>query len=173
VVTPFLPGDSLLFVSGALAATGGMSIHLLVLVLIVAAILGDAVNYGVGHYLGPRIFSRQGSRWLNPQHLQRANQFYLRHGGKTIIMARFIPLIRTYAPFVAGAAAMSYWHFAMFNIAGAFLWVASLSYAGYYFGNLPWVKSNLSLIILMIIVLSVLPAVLEYYRQRRTQAPLT
>ena len=173
VVTPFLPGDSLLFVSGALAATGGMSIHLLVLVLIVAAILGDAVNYGVGHYLGPRIFSRQGSRWLNPQHLQRANQFYLRHGGKTIIMARFIPLIRTYAPFVAGAAAMSYWHFVMFNIAGAFLWVASLSYAGYYFGNLPWVKSNLSLIILMIIVLSVLPAVLEYYRQRRTQAPLT
>jgi len=126
VVTPFLPGDSLLFVAGAIAAAGGMNIHLMVALLIIAAILGDAVNYGVGHYLGPRVFKSKESRWLNPKHLERAHAFYERHGGKTIIIARFVPIIRTYAPFVAGAASMPYSRFALYNVTGAALWVTSL-----------------------------------------------
>lgn len=167
VVTPFLPGDSLLFVAGAVAAAGGMNIHLLVLLLIVAAVLGDAVNYSIGHYLGPRVFNSRESRWLNPRHLERAHAFYERHGGKTIIIARFVPIIRTYAPFVAGAASMSYRQFALYNVCGAVLWVVSLGYAGYFFGNLPLVKDNLTLVILGIIVLSIMPGLIEYLRHRR------
>lgn len=167
VVTPFLPGDSLLFVAGAVAAAGGMNVHLLVLLLIIAAILGDAVNYAVGRYIGPRVFSHGESRWLNPKHLQRAHEFYERHGGKTIIIARFVPIIRTYAPFVAGAASMTYSKFALFNISGAILWVVSLAYLGYFFGNLPVIKDNLSLVIIGIIILSILPGVVEILRQRR------
>ena len=121
VVTPFLPGDSLLFVSGTIAAAGGMDIHLLAVLLIIAAILGDAVNYAIGHYLGPRVFKSGESRWLNPKHLERAHAFYERHGGKTIIIARFVPIIRTYAPFVAGAASMTYSKFALYNVTGAIL----------------------------------------------------
>ena len=166
VVTPFLPGDSLLFVAGAIAAAGGMNIHLLVVLLIVAAVLGDAVNYAVGHYLGPRVFRSRGSRWLNPRHLERAHAFYERHGGKTIIIARFMPIIRTYAPFVAGGASMSYPRFALYNVTGAALWVVSLGYAGYFFGNIPVVKNNLTLVIIAIIILSVMPGVIEYLRHR-------
>lgn len=167
VVTPFLPGDSLLFVAGTVAAAGGMDIHLLVLLLIIAAVLGDAVNYGVGHYIGPRIFSHSESRWLNPKHLQRAHDFYEKYGGKTIIIARFVPIVRTYAPFVAGAASMTYAKFALFNVTGAVLWVTSLGYAGYFFGNLPLIKNNLTLVIIGIIILSILPGVIEILRHRK------
>ncbi|MGA0025660.1 MAG: DedA family protein [Burkholderiales bacterium] len=167
VVTPFLPGDSLLFVSGTIAAAGGMDIHLLAVLLIIAAVLGDAVNYAIGHYLGPRVFKSGESRWLNPKHLERAHAFYERHGGKTIIIARFVPIIRTYAPFVAGAASMTYAKFALYNVTGAILWVVSLGYAGYFFGNVPWVKDNLTLVIIVIIILSILPGVVEILRHRR------
>lgn len=167
VVTPFLPGDSLLFVAGAIAAAGGMNVHLLVVLLIIAAILGDAVNYAFGRYVGPRVFSQQQSRWLNPKHLQRAHAFYEKHGGKTIIIARFVPIVRTYAPFVAGAASMTYSKFAFYNVSGAILWVVSLAYAGYFFGNLPVIKDNLSLVIIGIIILSIMPGVVEILRHRR------
>lgn len=166
VVTPFLPGDSLLFVAGALAAAGGMNVHLLVVLLIIAAILGDAVNYSIGRYLGPKVFHDEGSRFLNRAYLNKAHEFYERHGGKTIIIARFIPIIRTYAPFVAGIGSMAYPRFAMFNVVGAVIWVVSLAYAGFFFGNIPWVKSNLSLVIITIIILSILPAIAEVLRQK-------
>ncbi len=168
VVTPFLPGDSLLFVAGTVAAAGGMDIHLLVVLLIVAAVLGDAVNYSIGHYIGPRVFKSKESRWLNPRHLDRAHAFYERHGGKTIIIARFVPIIRTYAPFVAGAASMSYPRFALYNVSGAVLWVVSLGYAGYFFGNIPVIKDNLTLVIIGIVILSILPGVIEIWRHRRS-----
>jgi len=159
VVTPFLPGDSLLFVAGGLAALGGMNVHLLVVLLVTAAILGDAVNYAIGRYLGRHFFTDRRSRFLNPAHLERAHAFYERHGGKAIVIARFVPIVRTYVPFVAGMAEMSYPRFAFYNVAGALLWVVSLSYAGYFFGNLPFVRQNLTLIIFGIIGLSVLPIV--------------
>lgn len=167
VVTPFLPGDSLLFVAGAIAAAGGMNIHLMVLLLIIAAILGDAVNYSIGHYIGPRVLKDRDSRWLNPRHLERAHEFYERHGGKTIIIARFVPIVRTYAPFVAGAASMPYPRFALYNVTGAIIWVVSLGYAGYFFGNIPLIKDNLTVVIIVIIILSILPGVFEYLRHRR------
>jgi len=159
VVTPFLPGDSLLFVAGGLAALGGMNVHLLVALLVTAAILGDAVNYAIGRYLGRHFFTDRRSRFLNPAHLERAHAFYERHGGKAIVIARFVPIVRTYVPFVAGMAEMSYPRFAFYNVAGALLWVVSLTYAGYFFGNLPFVRQNLTLIIFGIIGLSLLPIV--------------
>jgi len=167
VVTPFLPGDSLLFVAGAIAAAGGMNIHLLVVLLIIAAILGDAVNYSIGHYIGPRVLKDRNSRWLNPKHLDRAHAFYEHHGGKTIIIARFVPIVRTYAPFIAGAASMPYPRFALYNITGAVVWVVSLGYAGYFFGNIPLIKDNLTVVIITIIILSILPGVFEYLRLRK------
>lgn len=173
VVTPFLPGDSLLFVAGTLAAAGGMNVHLLVMLLIVAAILGDAVNYHIGRWAGPRIFRGEpwwGSRLFRPEHLARTEAFYARYGGKTIVIARFIPIVRTYAPFVAGVARMPYPSFAAYNVSGALLWVLSLTYAGYWFGNLPWIRDNLSLVILAIIILSILPAVVEVMRARAAGA---
>jgi len=170
VVTPFLPGDSLLFVAGAIAAGGGMNIHLLVLLLFIAAVLGDAVNYSIGHYIGPRLLKDRNSRWLNPRHLERAHAFYERHGGKTIIIARFVPIVRTYAPFVAGAASMPYPRFALYNITGAALWVTSLAYAGYFFGNIPVIKNNLTLVIITIIIVSILPGIFEYLRHRNRPA---
>ncbi|MBX3649985.1 MAG: DedA family protein [Burkholderiales bacterium] len=170
VVTPFLPGDSLLFVAGAIAAAGGMNIHLLVVLLIIAAIIGDAVNYSIGHYIGPRVLKDRNSRWLNPRHLERAHAFYERHGGKTIIIARFVPIVRTYAPFVAGAASMPYPRFALYNVSGAILWVVSLGYAGYFFGNIPLIKDNLTVVIITIIILSILPGVFEYLRHRNRPA---
>ncbi|MEI7968104.1 MAG: DedA family protein [Betaproteobacteria bacterium] len=168
VVTPFLPGDSLLFVAGALAAgLGAMNIHLLVILLIVAAIAGDAVNFGIGRWIGPRAFRSPESRLLNRRHLDSAQAFYERHGGKTIIIARFVPIIRTYAPFVAGLGSMSYQRFVFFNVTGAVLWVALLSYAGYWFGNIPWIKANIAKVIIGIILVSLLPVVLETWRNRR------
>ncbi len=166
VVTPFLPGDSLLFVTGAVAAVGGMDVNLVVVLLIVAAVLGDSVNYSVGHYVGPRVFRHGSSRWLNHRHLDRAHEFYERHGGKTIIIARFVPIIRTYAPFVAGIGAMTYSHFLAYNVSGAVLWVASLCYAGYFFGNIPFVSDNLTLVIFTIIGISLLPLAFEYLRYK-------
>jgi membrane-associated protein len=166
VVTPFLPGDSLLFVAGAVAAAGGMNIGLLIVLLIVAAVLGDAVNYAVGSWFGPKVFRWESSRFFNRTAFDRTHAFYEKHGGKTIIIARFMPLIRTFAPFVAGVAQMSYARFAMFNITGAVIWVVSLSLAGYWFGNLPWVKENLTLVILAIIAISLAPLVVAWLRAK-------
>jgi membrane-associated protein len=170
VVTPFLPGDSLLFAAGAVAAAGGMDVHLLVVLLIIAAILGDTVNYAFGHYVGPKVFHYEDSVWLNKEHLARAHAFYERHGGKTIVIARFVPIIRTYAPFVAGIGAMTYSRFLAYNVGGAVLWVVLLAYAGYFFGNLPVVKQNLTLVLAGIVILSIMPAVFEYVRHRRNAA---
>lgn len=167
VVTPFLPGDSLLFVAGTLAATGQMNPHTLVALLIVAAILGDAVNYSIGRLFGQRLFSNPQSRIFRQAYLDRTHAFYERHGGKTIILARFVPIVRTFAPFVAGMGKMSYRHFALFNVTGGIVWVTAFVYAGYWFGNMLVVKQNLELLILGIIFVSVLPGLIEYWRQRR------
>jgi membrane-associated protein len=167
VVTPFLPGDSLLFVAGTIASRGELDINLLVLLLFLAAVAGDSVNYTVGKYLGPRVFRFEDSRFFRRSYLDRTQAFFVRHGGKTIVIARFVPIIRTYAPFVAGIGAMGYRRFLAFNIAGALLWVASLSYAGYFFGGLPWVRNNLMLVIVGIILVSMLPGIAEIWRARR------
>ncbi len=168
VVTPFLPGDSLLFVVGALAAAGGMDIVLVMALLVAAALCGDNVNYWIGRWAGPRIFRAEVSRWFNRQHLERTHAFYERHGGKAIIIARFVPIVRTYVPFVAGIGAMPYARFLAFSVAGALLWVVSLCLAGYWFGNIPLVKDNLAVAIMVIVALSVLPIAVEYLRARRT-----
>lgn len=169
VVTPFLPGDSLLFVAGALAALPGndLNIHLMAALLVVAAVLGDAVNYTIGRLFGERLFSNPNSRIFRRSYLDKTHGFYERHGGKTIILARFVPIVRTFAPFVAGMGHMSYRHFALFNVAGALAWVLLFSYAGYLFGDLPVVQENLKLLIVGIIVVSVLPGVIEVWRHRR------
>ena len=166
VVTPFLPGDSLLFVVGTIAAVGGMHLGLVMTVLVCAALCGDNVNYWIGRWAGPRVFRDRGSRWLNPRHLQRTHAFYEKHGGKTIIIARFVPIVRTYVPFVAGVGTMPYARFLGFSIVGALVWVVSLSLAGYFFGNLPVVKSNLSLVILGIVLLSISPGLVAWLRHR-------
>ena len=170
IVTPFLPGDSLLFVAGALAASsaGGFDIRVLMIVLVVAAILGDGVNYRVGRWFGPRVFRWEDSRFFSRAAFDKAHAFYETHGGKTIVIARFLPLVRTYVPFVAGVAAMTPARFTLFNVFGAILWVVSLCMAGYWFGNLPWVKGNLTLVILAIIGLSLLPMVWAWLRHRYT-----
>lgn len=170
VVTPFLPGDSLLFVAGAVAATGGMNVHLLVALLVAAAVLGNSVNYAVGRWLGRHFFTDRGSRWLNPAHLEKAHAFYEEHGGKAVVISRFLPIVRTYIPFVAGMAAMQPVRYTAFNVAGAVLWVGSLCYAGYFFGNIPWIRGNLTAIIVGIIVVSLLPLVLAYLRSRMSRA---
>ncbi len=170
VVTPFLPGDSLLFVTGALAATGGLDVATLCALLIAAAILGDTVNYWIGDWFGLRLFNDPNARFLRREYLERTHRFYERHGGKTIVIARFVPIIRTFAPFVAGVGEMTYRKFLMYNVLGALLWVLSFVFAGYYFGNLPFVKKNLTLVILAIIILSILPGVIEYLRHRRERS---
>lgn len=162
VVTPFLPGDSLLFVVGALAAAGGMDIGLVMAVLIAAALCGDNVNYFVGRWTGTRLVGR----WIRPEYLQRTNEFYARHGGKTIIIARFMPIVRTYVPFVAGLGAMPYPRYIGFCIAGALLWVVSLCLAGYFFGNIPLVKENLTVVILGIVLLSIAPGLVAWAKSR-------
>ncbi|MBT8498981.1 MULTISPECIES: DedA family protein [Pantoea] len=169
VVTPFLPGDSLLFVAGALAALPGndLNVHLMVALLVVAAVLGDAVNYTIGRLFGERLFSNPNSKIFRRSHLDKTHAFYARHGGKTIILARFVPIVRTFAPFVAGMGHMSYRHFALFNVTGALLWVLLFSYAGYLFGDLPVVQENLKLLIVGIILVSILPGVIEVWRHRR------
>jgi membrane-associated protein len=166
VVTPFLPGDSLLFVAGALAATGGIDVHLLAVVLVLAAVLGNTLNYSIGYWLGPRVFHWEQSRWFNRRALDRAHAFYERHGGKTIVITRFAPILRTFAPFIAGIARMTYIRFTAYNAVGAVLWVGSLLYAGYWFGNVPWVKENLALVILGIVAVSLTPIAVEYVRHR-------
>ncbi len=169
VVTPFLPGDSLLFVAGALSALPGndLNVHMMVMLMIVAAILGDAVNYTIGRLFGDRLFSNPNSRIFRRSYLDKTHAFYDKHGGKTIILARFVPIVRTFAPFVAGMGHMSYRHFAAFNVIGALLWVLLFTYAGYLFGDLPVVQENLKLMIVAIIVLSILPGVVEIIRHRR------
>ncbi|ADO10307.1 MULTISPECIES: DedA family protein [Pantoea] len=169
VVTPFLPGDSLLFVAGALAALPGndLNVHVMAALLVVAAVLGDAVNYTIGRLFGERLFSNPNSKIFRRSHLDKTHAFYARHGGKTIILARFVPIVRTFAPFVAGMGHMSYRHFALFNVTGALLWVLLFSYAGYLFGDLPVVQENLKLLIVGIILVSILPGVIEVWRHRR------
>jgi len=176
VVTPFLPGDSLLFAVGAVCALDGSSpaspalnIWLMIPLLIVAAVLGDAVNYAAGHHIGRRVFTSESSPLLNKKHLLRTQEFYERYGGKTIIIARFIPIVRTFAPFVAGVGHMRYPRFFSFNVVGAVAWVGLFVPAGYQFGNLPFVKQQFHYVILAIIVLSVLPAVIEIARERRAR----
>ena len=166
VIFPFLPGDSLLFVTGAVAARGEMDLVTLIIVLIIAAITGDAVNYTIGRRIGPRVFRWENSRWFNKAAFDKAHEFYERHGGKTIVLARFIPFIRTFAPFVAGVAAMRYARFALFNVVGALLWVVSLCVVGYWFGNVPFIKNNLTVVIFSIIGLSLLPLVIEFVRAK-------
>jgi membrane-associated protein len=166
VVTPFLPGDSLLFVAGAVAAGGGMDVHTLFAVLATASFLGDNTNYWIGRYAGPRLFRRKGSWLLNPAHLERTKMFYERHGGKTVLIARFVPIVRTFAPFVAGMGRMAYPRFLGYSFAGAILWIGSLTYAGYFFGNLPLVRDNLSIVIIGIVILSIMPGVIEFLRGR-------
>ena len=167
VVTPFLPGDSLLFAAGALAALPGspLSVWLLFVLLSVAAILGDTVNYWIGHKIGPRAFEGK-IKFLNPKHLARTHDFYEKYGGKTIIIARFVPIVRTFAPFVAGIGSMSYGKFITYNVVGGILWVAICLFAGFFFGNLPFVKANFSVVILAIIFISVLPGVYEFARHK-------
>jgi membrane-associated protein len=167
VVTPFLPGDSLLFAVGALAAGGSLKVHFLFWLLLAAAVLGDTVNYQIGHFLGPKVWSRPDSRWLKREHLERTHAFYEKYGGKTIILARFVPIVRTFAPFVAGVGSMTYTRFLAFNVVGGVVWVALLLYAGYFFGTRPFVKENFGLVVIAIIVISILPAVWEIWRARR------
>jgi membrane-associated protein len=167
VVTPILPGDSLLFAAGAFAAIGSLDVTWLFILLTVAAVLGDAVNYAVGHFMGLKVFSQTNSRIFKKEYLDRTHQFYEKYGGKTIIIARFVPIVRTFAPFVAGVGRMTYAKFASYNIIGGVLWVAVCGGAGYAFGNIPMVKENFTLVILGIIFVSILPGIVEYLRQRQ------
>ncbi len=168
VVMPFLPGDSLLFAIGAVAGLKGSPINIwfMGILLWVAAVLGDAVNYAIGKKLGPAVFHRQDSRWLNREHLQKAHAFYEKYGAKTIILARFVPIVRTFAPFVAGIGTMSYAKFATYNILGGALWVGSLLAAGWVFGGFPWVQKHFESVVVAIVIISVLPGVVEYLRAR-------
>lgn len=175
VIMPFLPGDSLLFTVGALAARGSMNVWVISSLLIVAAVLGDAVNYHVGKFIGPRVFSRAVDasrpptlleRMLNRKHLDRAHEFFERYGGKAVILARFVPIVRTFVPFVAGAGSMTYSRFVLYNITGAIAWIGICVGAGWFFGNIPWVKRNFEAVVVAIIVVSVLPIVVELVRER-------
>ncbi|MDU6410323.1 MAG: DedA family protein [Yersiniaceae bacterium] len=172
VVTPFLPGDSLLFVAGALAAlpSNSLDVHVMAFLMVCAAILGDAVNYTIGRLFGKRLFSNPDSKIFRQSYLTKTHQFYDKHGGKTIILARFVPIVRTFAPFVAGMGHMSYRHFAAYNVVGGLLWVLLFTYAGYLFGDLPVVQENLKLLIVGIILVSILPGVIEVWRHRRAAA---
>lgn len=167
VVTPFLPGDSLLFAVGAFAAKGSLNIWIVFILLAFAGILGDTVNYWIGHYIGPKVFKAEKTRFLKREHLERTHEFYEKHGGKTIIIARFIPIIRTFAPFVAGIGKMNYLKFISYNIIGGISWVAIFVFGGYFFGNLEFVKKRFTIIIFAIIIISILPGVFEFLRQRR------
>lgn len=170
VVAPFLPGDSLLFVAGALWATAALDVHALVMTLTAAAILGDNLNYWVGRYLGPRVFRWEHSRIFNRNALEQTRAFYNRHGGKTVVIARYLPIIRTFAPFVAGMGRMAYPRFLAFDVSGGILWISSLTYAGYLFGNVAFIKQNLTVVILLIIVLSLAPLAIVWIRQRLARA---
>jgi membrane-associated protein len=173
VVTPILPGDSLLFAAGTFAALGSLNVFWLFVLLSIAAIAGDTINYWIGHWVGPKIFHKENVRFLNKKHLERTHGFYEKYGGKTIIIARFIPIVRTFAPFVAGIGRMSYWHFIAYNVIGGVAWVAICVFAGYFFGNLEIVKKNFSLVIIAILLISVLPMVVEYIRHRSSRSRAT
>jgi membrane-associated protein len=166
VVTPFLPGDSLLFAGGTFAALGSLDARWLVISLSIAAIAGDTANYWIGYTVGPKVFNKEKSRFLNKEHLYRTHRFYEKYGGKTIILARFIPIIRTFAPFVAGIGSMTYRRFILYNISGGIAWVVIFVLGGYLFGNIPVVKQNFSLVIFAIIILSILPGIVEFLRHR-------
>jgi membrane-associated protein len=172
-VTPFLPGDSLLFAAGAFAALGAFHVEQLWIVLSSAAILGDSTNYWIGRFMGPRVFQQDTSKLLNRKYLDKTHAFYERHGGKTVIIARFMPIIRTFAPFVAGIGAMRYPRFLLFSVLGTVLWISTFVFAGYFFGNIPFVKKNFTVVIMAIIVLSVAPAIIHFVRgklQKKTAA---
>jgi membrane-associated protein len=166
VITPFLPGDSLLFAAGSFAALGALNPVYLFILLSIAAVIGDTVNYSIGHYIGPRAFSGE-IKYLKKEHLDRTSEFYEKHGGKTIILARFIPIIRTFAPFVAGIGAMTYSKFILYNVVGGISWVAIFTFGGFYFGNLPFVRDNFEIVIFTIIFISFIPPVLEFFKARR------
>ncbi|MCK9362567.1 MAG: DedA family protein [Syntrophales bacterium] len=174
VVTPILPGDSLLFGLGAFAANpylkGPLTVELLFIILSLAAIAGDSVNYAIGHYLGPKVFQKADGRFFKKAYLEKTHQFYEKHGGKTIIIARFMPIIRTFAPFVAGIGRMSYSRFISYNVIGGISWISLFIFGGYFFGNISFVKDNFTLVIISIIIISVLPGAIEYFRQRRKTA---
>ncbi|HCS47041.1 MAG: hypothetical protein A2V45_16020 [Candidatus Aminicenantes bacterium RBG_19FT_COMBO_58_17] len=167
VVTPFLPGDSLLFAAGTFAAAKALNALWLFIVLSAAAILGDTVNYWIGHFIGPRVFHQEKSRFFKKEHLDRTHRFYEKYGAETIIIARFVPIIRTFAPFVAGVGRMSYWKFISYNVIGGIGWVALFVFGGYFFGNIPFIKRNFGLVIIAIIIVSTIPAVVEFYRHSR------
>jgi len=167
VATPFLPGDSLLFAAGAVASTGALNPHLTVLLLICAPLCGDNSNYWIGYLVGPKVFQKERSVFFNPEYLHRTHRFFEKHGGKTVIIARFIPIIRTFTPFVAGIGRMRYVKFLFFSFIGALLWVPTFIYAGYFFGNIPFVKRNFTIVILAIVVISVIPVVVGAVRARR------
>jgi membrane-associated protein len=167
VVTPFLPGDSLLFAVGALSATGALDVYTAALLLMLAAILGDTTNYWIGYFAGPKVFRSESSRWLNRKHLQRTSEFYEKYGVKTVIIARFMPIVRTFAPFVAGIGRMYFPRFLFFSVLGSFLWIGLFVTAGYLFGNIPLVKRNFTLVVLAIIFISILPALIEAMKARR------
>ncbi len=166
VVTPFLPGDSLLFAVGAFAAKGVINVYWVIILLLIAAIVGDSVNYAIGNYMGPRVFTEK-TRFLKKEHLDKTHAFYEKHGGKTIILARFIPIIRTFAPFVAGVGSMTYSKFIIYNVVGALIWVPLFTFGGYFFGNLPFVEKNFEWVILVIIFLSIVPAIYEFLKERK------
>ena len=166
VVTPVLPGDSLLFAAGTFAAIGSLDVMWLFILLSIAAVAGDTANYWIGCYMGPKIFHKKQVRFLNKEYLDRTHQFYERYGGKTIIIARFVPIIRTFAPFVAGIGSMTYWRFISYNVIGGVGWIAICMFAGYFFGNLPMVKNNFSIVVLAIIIISILPGVIEILKQK-------
>jgi membrane-associated protein len=175
VVTPFLPGDSLLFAAGALAAAGGLNVWLVIALLCVAAIVGDAVNYAAGKYVGPRVFTATDRtsglhRLLNREHLERTHAFFEKYGGKAVVLGRFVPIVRTFVPFVAGAGAMTYATFAVYNVVGAVIWVGICTLAGYGFGNVPVVKNNFSLFALGIVFVSVIPILIEMIKHRSSRA---
>jgi membrane-associated protein len=167
VVTPFLPGDSLLFAAGAIASKGALDVHIMALLLFIAAVIGDAVNYSVGRFIGPKVFERKDSRIFKQEYLSRTQRFFDKYGAKTIIFARFVPIVRTFAPFLAGVGTMSYPKFATYNVVGAVTWVGLFTYLGYFFGSQPIVEKNFKLVILAIIVISILPAVIEVIKARR------
>jgi membrane-associated protein len=167
VVTPILPGDSLLFAAGTFAARGDFNVMWLFIILSIAAVLGDTVNYWIGSFVGPKIFHKEHVRFLNKEYLNRTHQFFEKYGGKTIIIARFVPIIRTFAPFVAGIGSMTYWHFISYNVIGGIVWIAAFVFAGYYFGNITIVKNNFTIVIFAIIIISILPGVIEFIRQHR------
>lgn len=167
VVTPFLPGDSLLFAAGTFAAVGDLNVYWLFFLLSAAAVLGDTVNYWIGHFVGPKVFSKEKTRFFKKEYLDKTHRFYEKYGAETIIIARFVPIVRTFAPFVAGIGRMSYWKFISYNVIGGIGWVAIFVFGGYFFGNIPFVRKNFSFVIIAIIIISVLPAVFEFFRHRR------